>query len=110
MIISYTFRDIANSIKKINRESWLVKVCVVVTTQHIICIDTSGSVEFFRYPVDNVTGFYNKLYMLRQAMYHFDYDGCGKIRPKVNKKYSNKLYELWKQANRLKLSESSLKQ
>lgn len=104
MIINYTFKDIASSIKKLNKDSWLVKICVVVTTRHIICVDTDNEVEFFRYPVENVNAFYNKLYILRQAMYHFDYKGCGKIRPKVTKKYSNKLLTLWKKANEIKSS------
>lgn len=110
MLHLYTFRDIANAIKRINTESWLVKVSVVVTTRHIICIDTDGEVEFFRYSVDNTKSFMLKLHLLHQAMLHFDYEGCGKLRVNLTKKYSNKLYELWNKANILKLQKLSLKQ
>lgn len=102
MIILATFKDIARNINRINRESWLVKVHVVVTGKHIICNDTDNEIEFFRYSVDNTNGFNRHLYMLYQSMLNYDYSGLGKIRPKVNKRYSNKLFELWKQANEKK--------
>lgn len=103
MLHLYTFRDIANSIKRINTDSWLVKISVVVTTRHIICIDTDGNVEFFRTTVDNVKFFMTKLFSLHQAVLNYDYSDVGKIRPKVNTRYSNRLFNLWKQANEKKL-------
>lgn len=103
MIVNPTFTDIARHIKEINKISWLVKVCVVVTTRHIICITTDGDVEFFRYPTDNVKAFLNKLFILRQAMLNFDYKDLGPIRVNISHRYSKKLFELWKQANENKL-------
>lgn len=108
MIVNVTFSDIARKIKDINRESWLVKVCVVVTTRHIVCIDTDGEVEFFRYPTDNTKAFQTKLYMLHQAILNYDYSDLGKIRHPKNLRYSKKLYELWKKANELKSLKLSL--
>lgn len=99
MLHSITFSDISNRLKKMNRESWLVKIHVVVTTRHIICLDTDNEVEFFRYPSDNTQSFYLKMYTLYQAMLNCDYSDVGKIRPPINKRYSKKLFELWKLAN-----------
>lgn len=109
MIVNVTFSDIARKIRDINRESWLVKVCVVVTTRHIVCIDTDGEVEFFRYPTDNTRAFQTKLYMLHQAILNHDYFDCGVIRPKLTKRYSKKLHDLWKKANEIKSLKLSLK-
>ena len=103
MIVIATFKDIARRISLINRESYLVKICAVVTPRHIICIDTDNKVEFFRVYIDNVNGFYKKLWMLYQAMLNFDYNDLGKIRPHKTKSHSKKLLELWKQANEKKL-------
>lgn len=103
MIKNVTFSDIARNIQKINRLSWLVKVCVVVTTRHIICIDTDGEVEFFRYPVNNTKAFQQKLFILYSAMLNADYSDCGKLRVKLNKKYSQKMLDLWQVANQKKL-------
>ena len=97
-----TFKDIARKLKEINQQSWAVKVCVVVTTRHIICIDTDGEVEFFRYPVDNLKAFMLKLFMLQQAMMNFDYKDLGPIRFNISHRYSQKLFNLWKQANEKK--------
>lgn len=110
MIVLVTFQDIARRIKLINSCAWLVKVCVVVTTRHIICLDTDGEVEFFRTPVDNTKAFYNKLWMLYNAMLRFDYYNLGKVRFQYTKRYSLKLFELWKKANEIKSSKLSLKQ
>jgi len=109
MILNVSFKDIARRIALINRETWNVKICVVVTTRHIICKDTDGFVEFFRYPVDNTNAFYNKLFMLYQAMLNHDYYDVGKIRPNIKKRYSKKLIELWKQANEKKSLKLSLR-
>lgn len=110
MIVNVTFKDIARRIALINRESWLVKICVIVTTRHIICVDTDGEVEFFRYPVDNTKDFYTKLYMLYQGMLNHDYYDIGQIRPNIKKRYSKKLIDLWKQANQKKSLKLSLRQ
>lgn len=110
MIVNIQFKDIARRVSLINRESWLVKICVVVTTRHIICVDTDNTTEFFRYPVDNTRAFYQKLWMLYQGMLNYDYNEIGKIRPHKTKRYSKKLHELWKQANEKKSLRLSLMQ
>lgn len=102
MIVNPSFKDIARKLKEINKQSWAVKVCVVVTTRHIICIDTDGEVEFFRYPVDNLKAFLTKLFILHQAMLNFDYKDLGPIRVNISHRYSKKLFELWKLANEKK--------
>lgn len=107
MIVLVSFKDIARRIALINRESWKVKIHAIVTTRHIICMDTDNQIEFFRYPVDNVRAFYQKLWMLYHAMLNFDYKDIGKIRPNKQKRYSLKLQELWIKANEIKLSKLS---
>ena len=107
MIVNPTFKDIANKLKEINKQSWLVKICVVVTTRHIVCITTDGDVEFFRLPADNLKAFMTKLFILQQAMYNFDYKDLGPIRVNISHRYSKNLFELWKQANVNKLSKLS---
>ena len=92
MIVNPTFSDIARKIKEINQQSWYVKICVVVTTRHIICIDTDGEVEFFRFYTENTKAFMNKLFILQQAMYNFDYKELGPIRLNISHRYSNKLF------------------
>ena len=102
MIMNPTFSDIARKIKEINLQSWAVKICVVVTTRHIVCIDTDGEVEFFRYPTNNLKSFMNKLFILQQAMYNFDYKNLGPLRINISHRYSQKLFNLWKLANEKK--------
>ena len=109
MIVLVSFKDLGNSVRKINRESWLVKVQVVVTTDYLVCVDTDMNVEFFRYRHDAINSFHIKLAMLYWAMIYHDYSDIGKIRPDVkhHRRHSKKLYELWKIANEQKLSKLS---
>lgn len=106
MIKLITFSDIAKKIGQINKDSYLVKICVVVTRNHLICLDTENAVEFFRVYVDNTTKFMNQLHLLYWAMIHHDYEDVklGTRVNKSNKRYSSKLFNLWKQANEKKLS------
>lgn len=110
MIVLLTFKDISRKIHKINRESWLLKIHVIVTGHHIICHDTDNFVEFFKTTVDDLKGFVYKLDMLYQVMLNYDYSDIGKIRPEKSKRYSRKLYELWKQASEKKSLKLSLMQ
>lgn len=110
MHVNLSFKHIADKLALINRESYFVKIHVVVTPRHIICLDTDNQVEFFRFYVDNLNAFYQKLWMLYWAMLAHDYSGIGLIRPKVNKRYSKKLFDLWKQANEKKSLTLSLRQ
>lgn len=103
MLHNITFSDISRLLRKINRESWFVKVLVIVTSRHIICVDTDNKVEFFRCYYDNTKKFYVQLSLLYQAMLNYDFDDIGPIRPEKSNKYSVKLYRLWKQANETKL-------
>lgn len=109
MIQLVKFSDIARRISLINRESWNVKICAVVTTRHIICIDTDGEVEFFRTYIDNPKKFYNQLWMLYQGMLNHDYFDIESSRIHKTKRYSKKLIDLWKKANEIKSLKLSLK-
>lgn len=109
MIKLVKFSDIARRISLINRTSWNVKICAVVTTRHIICIDTDGEVEFFRAYIDNPKLFYDKLWMLFQAMLNFDYYDVESTRVHKTQRYSKKLIDLWKKANEIKSLKLSLK-
>lgn len=110
MIVNPSFSDIAKKIQKINRESYLVKVCVIVTARYVICVDTDNQVEFFRFYHENLKAFLGKLIHLYYAMLEYDYSDIGKIRPNQFKRTSKKLYELWKEANQKKSLILSLRQ
>lgn len=110
MIQLVKFSDIARRIALINRSSWEVKICAVVTTRHLICMDTDGEVEFFRSYIDNPKKFHDMLWMLYQAMLNSDYYDIASTRIHKSKRYSKKLIELWKKANELKLLKLSLRQ
>lgn len=103
MIVLLRLSDLVRKIRDINRDSWLVKVKMVITHRYIICTDVDDNVEFIRLRNDAVESFYIKLSSLYWAMLAHDYSGIGKIRPKRSNRYSKKLFELWKTANEKKL-------
>lgn len=110
MIVNPSFSDIAKRIQKINRESYLVNICAIVTSRYIVCVDTDNEVEFFRFYHENTKAFLGKLTLLYYAMLEYDYSDIGKIRPNPLRRTSKKLYELWKKANEQKLLKLSLPQ
>lgn len=99
MILLIRIKDLVRRIQLINRESWRVKVKMVITHRYLICTDVDDTVEFIKVRNDAVDTFHIKLFSLYYAMLEHDYSDCGKIRPERRKRCSNKMYDLWKIAN-----------
>lgn len=108
MIVLVRIKDLVRRIQLINRESWRVKIKMVITHRYLICTDVDENVEFFKLRNDAVETFHLKLFALYYAMLEHDYSDCGKIRPERRKRCSNKLFNLWKEANQKVKEKKSL--